>query len=293
MMPDYHIGTLDDVSRIALAGEDSVLPRDPFRSVFLQPKTWSRAILADKQRISPDSFFFTFKLDHENQQLGVPVGQHFLMRLRDPATREVIIRAYTPASDVTEKGKLRILIKVYYDTPDRPGGKMTQALDSLPKGHYIDVKGPVGKFEYMGLGKCIIGGQKLQIRRLVMICGGSGITPFYQILRAIVNNSEDPTECLVLYGNRTEQDILCRTELDTIAEEHKDRFRVVYSLTDPPESWPGKRGRLDKAMIAREVGVPRYGDGELALIAGPEGMEVAAEAALLVLQWAQHNVIIF
>lgn len=292
-MPDYHIGTLADASRVALAREVSVLPRDPFRATFLQPKTWSKAILAKKDRVSPDSFILHFKLDHESQRFGVPVGQHFLMRLQDPATTEVIIRAYTPASDVTEKGKLRVLIKVYYDTPNRPGGKMTLALSSLPEGHPIDVKGPVGKFEYIERGLCVIGGQRRQIRRLVMICGGSGITPFFQILRAVVSDSEDETECVILYGNRTEQDILCRFELDAIAKEHKGRFRVAYTLTNPEQSWPGHRGRLDKPLISQEVGSPQYGDAELALIAGPVAMEMAVEAALLQLQWTQKNVIIF
>ncbi|KAJ4300472.1 Omega-amidase nit3 [Collariella sp. IMI 366227] len=83
--------------------------------------------------------------------LGLPVGQHLMIRLRDPATREAIIRAYTPLSPGTDMGELRVLIKIYRDSADgtQKGGVMTQALDSLPPGHPVEFKGPVGKFEYL------------------------------------------------------------------------------------------------------------------------------------------------
>src|SRR5688572_2798450 len=93
MMPEYHIGTLSG----SLTEKEE--PADATRAVFLQSKSWVKATLETRDSVSHDSKIFTFKLDHEHQQIGLPTGQHLLVRLRDPATREAIIRAYTPVSE--------------------------------------------------------------------------------------------------------------------------------------------------------------------------------------------------
>src|SRR4051794_4819228 len=110
MMPDYHIGTLDEASLAALGNGDDSVESDDTRPVFLQAKTWSKAILDRKDVISSDTKIFSFRLNHEAQQVGLPTGQHLMMRLRDPVTREAIIRAYTPYSDGAQRGRLDVLI---------------------------------------------------------------------------------------------------------------------------------------------------------------------------------------
>lgn len=296
-MPDYHIGTLDEAARTALAGGDEEDQPDPSRAVFLQSKSWTKALLQSKTRVSPDSFIFTFKLDHDDQDIGLPTGQHLMLRLRDPATREAIIRAYTPLSESHEKGYLRILIKVYYDTPERKGGRMTQALDAIPPGHFVEFKGPVGKFEYLGRGKCTVSGQARRIRRFVMICGGSGITPIFQVLRAVLNDREDQTECLVLDGNRDEQDILCRTELDGLAAENAQRFQLIYTLTRPGPEWKGLTGRVDEAFLSEKVGAPpSLGEDageDMVLVCGPEPMEKSVKTIFGKMGWGDSQLLFF
>ena len=295
MMPKYHIGTLDQTSKAALAGGDIAEESDPTRAVFLQSKKWSQAILLQKEKVSADSAVFTFKLGHDNQEIGLPTGQHLMIRLRDPATREVIIRAYTPLSEPTEKGKIRILVKIYYETPERKGGKMTQAIDSLPLGHPIDFKGPVGKFEYLSNGRCRISTSTRYIRRFIMICGGSGITPIFQVLRAVMKNPADTTKCLLLDGNREEQDILCRSELDAMVGAYNPNCRIIYTLSRPNETWQGRRGRMDKAFYETEVGPPQsMGSGDaMVLICGPEAMENAVKESFLEMGWSENDLFFF
>lgn len=104
-MPDYHIGSLDEASRRILAeGEPANESTEP-RPVFLDTRVWNKCILHAKTVVSWDTRIFTFKLDHDNQSLGLPTGQHLMIRLRDPVTREAIIRSYTPISE-TSKGLL-------------------------------------------------------------------------------------------------------------------------------------------------------------------------------------------
>ena len=164
-MQSYHVGSLDEASKAILADGDEIpsesqAPRD----IFLQSRTWTKAVLASKKEISADTRIFSFNLEHENQIIGLPVGQHLMMRLRDPVTREAIIRSYTPISEPTDKGVLHVLVKVYFDTKERTGGKMTKALDAIPIGRFVDFKGPIGKFEYLSRGKCTIGGKPRLVR---------------------------------------------------------------------------------------------------------------------------------
>jgi nitrate reductase (NAD(P)H) len=294
MMPSYHIGSLDEASRTALASGDAPSESTEPRPIFLQPRAWTKAILSTKKHISSDTRIFSFKLEHEDQLIGLPTGQHLMMRLRDPVTREAIIRSYTPTSERTDKGILNILIKVYFDTIERPGGKMTKALDAIPEGHFVDFKGPIGKFEYLGRGKCEIGGKPRNIKKFIMICGGSGITPIFQVLRAVLKDSDDPTKCLVLDGNRLEEDILCKQDMDQLLKGNEERCRLLHLLSQATDSWTGLRGRIGKELLEKEVGSCEAKNGEeLVLICGPEALEKSVHEILNGMRWKDDDLLFF
>ncbi|QSZ33925.1 hypothetical protein DSL72_005504 [Monilinia vaccinii-corymbosi] len=304
MMSTYHIGTLSSSALQSLLNPEPLSSElQPLRPIFLQPKSWQTTILTSKKAISSDTIIFSFKLDHPDQIIGLPVGQHLMMRLRDPVTREAIIRPYTPLSLGTDKGVLELLIKIYAKNEKGPGGRMTTALESLPIGHSIDFKGPIGKFEYLSNGECLIGGKKRRVRRFVMICGGSGVTPIFSVLRAILNEEDagEGPSCVVLDGNRREDDILCREELDRLARGREDRCRLVYALSQPTEEWTGLRGRLGRDVLEKEVG--RFGrenegresrdGGQLVLICGPQALEESVHGILSDLDWKDESLLFF
>ena len=290
MMPTYHIGTLDEDAKKALAGEDDKTDETIKREFFLQSKTWSTGILYAKEKVSWDTRIFTIKLQHDDQSLGLPTGQHIMIRLRDPVTREAIIRSYTPISETTRKGYMDILIKIYFDTPEARGGKLSQAIEAIPVGHSIDFKGPIGKFEYLGNGHYILNGRKKTTKRFLMICGGSGVTPIYQIFRAIMQGEQDLTECIVLNGNRLEEDILCKKELDLLNIAGKGRGKMIYTLTKATDTWTGLKGRVCGNLV-REY-CPEKLD-TLVLICGPEAMEKSIHKALQADGWAEDQIVFF
>ncbi|PQE11450.1 nitrate reductase protein [Rutstroemia sp. NJR-2017a WRK4] len=299
MMPTYHIGTLSRSAREALTSSEAASPESQTpRPIFLQPKTWQKAILASKKTISSDSRIFSFTLDHPEQEIGLPIGQHLMLRLRDPVTREAIIRSYTPYSLGSDKGRLDILIKLYLQDSTNPGGKMTSALDALPLGHAVDFKGPIGKFTYKGNGECEIGGKGRKVKRWVMICGGSGVTPIWAVLRAVMGEEEGQGgKCVLLDGNRREEDILLKEEIDALVRGREERCRVVYALSRPTEKWEGVRGRLDGEVLEREVGrfeVGEYREGEqLVLVCGPETLEKSVRGILGGLGWRDEDLLFF
>ncbi|PYH63222.1 nitrate reductase NiaD [Aspergillus vadensis CBS 113365] len=289
MMPDYHIGTMDKASLEALKN-DSAPESDEPRATFLQSKSWSKMTLVKRKDVSWDTRIFTFQLQHDKQTLGLPIGQHLMIKVADPTSKEAIIRSYTPISDTNQEGTMDLLVKIYFDTPTVKGGKMTMALEKLALGSEIDCKGPTGRFEYLGNGKVMVSGKERHVSSFKMICGGTGITPIFQVLRAVIQDKQDPTSCVVLDGNRQEEDILCRDELDAYEALDSKKCKVVHTLTKAPDSWTGRRGRISEDLL-KEYVIP---DGKsMVLICGPEAMEKSARKILLEQGWAESDLHFF
>lgn len=296
MMQDYHIGTLDDDGRVALAGGDDVQP-DPQAEPsawFLEPRAWKRANLHSKSTVSWDTRIFRIKLEHDAQTLGLPTGQHLMIRLRDPVTREAIIRPYTPISETSQAGFMDVLVKIYFDTKEQKGGKMSQAMDALPIGHFIEFKGPIGKFQYLGDGRCTVNAAERHVDKFLMICGGSGITPIFQVLRAVMQNKQDSTQCMVLNGNRLVEDILCKADLDAYVRDNEEKCKLLYTLTKAPEDWQGLRGRIAAPLLKEHADRDTFSKGNaMALICGPEAMEKSVHQALLEIGWKDDELLFF
>ncbi|KAF3904767.1 hypothetical protein ABW20_dc0102488 [Dactylellina cionopaga] len=290
MMPQYHIGTLSATALKALASGNAV-EIDETSPVFLNPKAWLKSTLIEKKVISWDTRLFTFLLQHDEQTLGLPIGQHLMIKVKDQKTEEAIIRSYTPISECTTNGKLELLVKIYFAT-EKPvflGGKMTMALDALPLGQEIEIKGPIGKLEYLGKGKVIVSGVERRVKNFCMICGGSGITPIFQVLRAVMQDEEDDTKCVVFDGNRLEEDILCRKELDIFESENKHKCKIIHTLSKPSDSWTGLRGRIGRDLLCKKMPL----DEVMILICGPPALEESVKNILLEEGYSNNDMVFF
>jgi nitrate reductase (NAD(P)H) len=285
MMSKYHVGTLSKSAAELLKSECAELPTQEERKVFLQPRYWMEATLCEKRMVSHDSRVFTVALEHEEQTLGLPVGQHLMLKVSDH-----VVRAYTPVSRPDRLGAVELLVKIYFKTPSSEGGMMTTLLESLAIGSSVEIKGPIGKFIYHGNGIISINGKERFVKSLRMICGGSGITPIFQILRAIMEDIEDATTCVVLDGNKTEEDILCKEELEAFATADKLKCSIVHTLTNAASSWTGLRGRIS-ADLLKEWASPA--EEALTLICGPPAMEQSVGKMLLELGWDKSDIVFF
>lgn len=288
-MRDYHIGSLDEDGRkqLGASADQEELPSS--RNEFLHPRHWVKATLGSIKTLSSDTKVFNFTFD-QHQTVGLPIGQHLMLRIKDPANGESIIRAYTPVSEGTQKGSVDLLIKLYLPTAALAGGKMTTALDKVPVGAEVEFKGPIGKLEYLGRGEITISGVHRKVSSFVMICGGSGITPIFQVFRAVMQDREDTTFCTVLNGNRREEDILCREELDSLAGLKSQYCNLIHTLTSPSPEWTGQRGRISESMLIAEA---QPAEGRIALICGPEAMEASARDNLKKIGWSENDMVFF
>lgn len=247
-------------------------PAPPPRPVALIPREKIQCKLVEKTSLSHDVRRFRFALPSKDQVMGLPVGKHiFLCATIDG---KPCMRAYTPTSAVEEVGHFDLVVKVYFRDvhPKFPrGGLMSQYLDSLPLGATLDVKGPLGHIEYMGRGSFLVDGQRRHAKRLAMIAGGTGITPIYQVMQAVLKDPEDGTEMHLVYANRTEEDILLREELDGWARERGDRVKVWYVVNEAKEvGWRYSVGFVTEEILREHV--PAGADDVLALACGPPPM---------------------
>ena len=163
-------------------------------------------------------------------------------------------------------------------------------MDALPIGHFIEMKGPIGKFEYCGHGKCAVNGKVRQVKNFVMICGGSGITPIYQVFRAIMQDREDTTQCTILDGNRLFEDILCKEELEALSNGNDHKCKVLHTLTKATDEWRGLRGRITGKLVEEHCSKNKE---TLILICGPEAMEKSMHVALVAQGWDDDQLLFF
>lgn len=240
------------------------------RSSALVPGQKIPCKLISKKTVSRDVRLFRFALPSEDQVLGLPVGKYiFLCATVDD---KLCMRAYTPTSSIDEVGCFDLLIKVYFknEHPKFPnGGQMSQHLESLQIGSTLEIKGPLGHIEYTGHGYFTVNSKHKFARRIAMLAGGTGITPMYQVMQAILKDPSDETEIYLVYANRTEDDILLREELDEWERKHSN-VKVWYVVENMKEGWKYSTGFITESVLRDHL--PEGSEDTLALACGPPPM---------------------
>jgi NAD(P)H-flavin reductase len=79
-----------------------------------------------------------------------------------------------------------------------------------------------------------------------MLAAGTGITPFIPILQQSLNDPEDETEFILVYGNRYLKDIMLKNHLDSMC--NIQRLKIIYTLSG--ENQKGYMfGRIDGSLL--------------------------------------------
>jgi len=122
------------------------------------------------------------------------------------------------------------------------GSEFSQALDQLKAGDWARIKMPYGYFTFEG-----------EYEKIACLSSGIGITP----IRSLCRNACDKklaADIVLIYGNRTENDIAFHDDFLQMEKENKN-LRVIYTLSRPLDanSWPGRKGRISGDMIRDEI----------------------------------------
>lgn len=145
---------------------------------------------------------------------------------------------------------------------------MSRYVHQLKKGDKLEIKGPIPKYPY----------EPNKFQKIVLIAGGTGITPMIQMIEEIILNPDDKTKIVLLYANTSMDDILLKKDLDKIAQKNPERLKVHYTvskLADQKETdaWKGEVGHITADMLKKLIPMPTKKDDEslLAMVCGPPG----------------------
>jgi len=242
------------------------------REPALNPKEYKKFKLSEKKIINHNTRLFRFDLPHPRDVLGLPIGQH--LSVKATSDGKEVYRSYTPVSSDDDLGHFDLIIKVY----DK--GVMSKYIDGLAIGDHLEVRGPKGLFLY----------RPGMVRAIGMLAGGTGITPMLQIVRAILKDPKDKTQVNLIFANVNEDDILLRTELDSLASKHSN-FSIYYVLNNPPSGWTGGVGFVSKDMIQNHL--PPSADDIKIVMCGPPMMNKAMQSHLESLNYPAEQFFIF
>lgn len=171
------------------------------------------------------------------------------------------------------------------------GGKMSQYLDRLSVGAFMDIDGPLGHIVYKEPGCVHQLGEDIRVKHFVAVAGGTGITPVVQVLRSVLSNPGDDTTLSLVYAARTPEDLLLREELDALAEQH-EQFKVWYTVDMAPADWTYSVGFVSEAMLADRF--PKGSSDVGVLICGPPPMiNFAIKPSLEKLGYKEEQLFIF
>uniref|UniRef100_A0A8D3AND5 Cytochrome b5 reductase 4 n=1 Tax=Scophthalmus maximus TaxID=52904 RepID=A0A8D3AND5_SCOMX len=211
-------------------------------NTFVQKKDrapfYRDCVLVSKTEVNHNTHVFRLQLPR-GTVVHVPVGKHVYLKASIQGT---VVRAYTPVDQnlaaagsshlSSQESDLYLMIKVY------PEGVLTQHLNTLLTGDRISVSGPEGTFSVRRL---------RDVTHLYLLAAGTGFTPMTRLIRLAQDIDTIRWE-LLLFFNRREEDILWRCQLDQLAADD-ERFQVEHVLSDPCESWSGRKGRVDESML--------------------------------------------
>jgi 3-ketosteroid 9alpha-monooxygenase subunit B len=177
-------------------------------------------------------------------------GQFLTVRIGQPG--QGVRRCYSMSSTPGCDRDLRVTVKRV------SGGIGSNWLcDHVRPGDMLEVQAPAGLFTPAALDGDFL-----------LLAGGSGITPVFSILRAVLAGGSGRI-CLV-YANRDERSIIFRSELAELARAHPDRLQVLHWLDSV-------QGVPTRAQLAQLAAPWRHAQ---AFICGPAPFMEAAAAAL-------------
>ncbi len=135
-------------------------------------------------------------------------------------------------------------------------GDFTKQVANIKSGTKLLIDGPYGVFtELFSVSP-----------KVLLIAGGIGITPIRGLTEQMAKHRKD---IILLYSNKTRQDIVFQQELDEVAKTYG--VKITHILSDDPD-YAGEHGYLDKEKFQRLV--PDLSDREV-FLCGPPPMMAA------------------
>lgn len=164
-------------------------------------------------------------------ELDYKAGQFLFVTFK--ADGKELSKHFSFSSSPTEKTQIEFTKKL-------SDSEFSAILRGLKKGDWARIDAPYGKFTFEG-----------KYKKIGLLGGGIGITPFMGICKYCTDMHLD-TKITLLYGNRTEIDIVFRKEFEALQEQNKN-LKVVFTLNEADSRWKGATGFITADMIQKEI----------------------------------------
>lgn len=243
---------------------------------------YRECVLVSKTEVTHDTQVLRLQLP-PGSRMQVPVGRHVYLKTSVQGTD--VVKPYTPvdqtlippAQSSAEMGSdIHLMIKIY------PDGVLTSHLANLPIGATLSVGGPEGSFTMRVL---------RDVTHLYMLAAGTGFTPMARLIRLALQDLTLIRKSKLMFFNRLERDILWCSQLDELCVK-EERFEVEYVLSEPADSWKGRRGRIDACMLQNFLERPENSKC-LVCVCGPTGFTELAVQLVRQLDFNEEEIHIF
>ena len=144
----------------------------------------------------------------------------------------------------------------YLELGVRATGTMTEALHRLKPGDELGLRGPFGTFFPV---------DDMNGRDLLLISGGCGLAPMRALIQYVEDRRDDYGEVTVLYGAKSPEDVLYKSELAAWQNSSVLKCQVTVDNVPGGTCWDG-----DVGLITKLIGPLTIGPGKTtAVIVGP------------------------
>lgn len=146
-----------------------------------------------------------------------------------------------------------------------PNGKQSTHLHSLQPGDYLRFVTPIPGYKWV----------PNKHPDITLIAGGAGITPMYQLIQGILNNPDDKTRMTLVFGVNTDADVLLKSEFEDFERQFPDRFKAIYTVSNPVPGSPYAKGYVTKELLSKVVAATPETKDTKVFVCGPPAMENA------------------
>lgn len=218
------------------------------------------------QKTIPEASVVTFEIPKDKTgDFQFKPGQYITLEFN--LDGETVRRSYSlccsPKDGVLQVGVKRV-----------KGGLVSNHInDNLKVGDTVNVLPPDGKF-FAEI-------DSTNYKSYYLFAAGSGITPILSILKTVL--TKESNSCVYLiYGNKHQESIMFKKELDELEKQYVDRLVIVHSLSSPKSKWSDlwttptqefRKGRVDADAVRWMINTyPPYAQNAEYYICGPGKM---------------------
>jgi CDP-4-dehydro-6-deoxyglucose reductase len=193
-----------------------------------------KARLASIEKISSKVYLERFELLEPKEITFLP-GQTVMLYVA-PASPEGgpgVNRSMSIASPPSQKNS----ITFFHDVS--PMGVYSKWALSAKVGNPMEFMGPLGAFVL----------DRESHWKKVFVATGTGVAPFYGMAVDYLSTG-GPEKMTLYWGLRHEEDIFWQKEFEELSSSHPN-FRFVLTLSQPGETWQGKRGHVQDDIFSQ------------------------------------------